>query len=102
MKTNANKRNIIVNITLEDINNLYIKQNGLSGLKMTHTLLTSKIDNHIINKYNISIDRINSELGYNIDNIQLVCAIINRLKYNLPNNNFIDLCSIITIANSSK
>lgn len=105
MKNNANKRpkEINVNITIEDIHNLYIKQNGLcalSGLKMTHTIIASREDNHIINKYNISIDRINSDLDYTIDNIQLVCAIVNIMKNDLPNDNFIELCSIISNAHN--
>lgn len=32
---------------------------------------------------NISIDRINSDLGYTKDNIQLIGAMINRMKSDL-------------------
>jgi hypothetical protein len=103
IKNNALKRpkEISVNITIEDIHDLYKKQNGLcalSGLKMTHTVIANRIDKHIINNYNISIDRINSDLGYTKNNIQLVCAIINIMKNDLPNDNFIELCSVISNA----
>ena len=51
---------------------------------------------YIINRLNISIDRINSSLGYTKDNVQLVAAIVNRMKTDLPDSEFIKICSIIT------
>ena len=36
---------------------------------------------HIINKHNISIDRIDSNVGYTKDNVRLVCAIINSVRF---------------------
>ncbi len=49
-----------------------------------------------MNKMNISIDRINSDLGYTKNNIQLVSAMINRMKSDLTSKEFIDFCSIIS------
>ena len=46
-------------------------------------------------KYNISIDRIDSTKGYTKDNTQLVCDIVNRMKLDLPMNEFVTLCKII-------
>jgi hypothetical protein len=62
------------NITLKLLLELYNKQNGecaLSKLKMS---------NKIGDLYAISIDRINNNFGYNINNIQLVCQFINLGK----------------------
>jgi hypothetical protein len=97
---NAKKRAKIikVNITIDDLKKLYEKQNGLcalSGIKMTRDVYTTKGNNHIINKYNISVDRIDSDKDYDIDNIQLVCAIINRMKTDLPDHEFLDICNSI-------
>lgn len=39
-------------------------------------------------KYLVSIDRINSNKGYTIDNIQLVTKIVNQAKSNLDDNTF--------------
>jgi len=100
---NAKKKrtkNINVNITKQDILNLYNKQNrrcALSGYKMTHTgRLRKKQKCRIMNYYNISVDRIDSNKGYVVDNIQLVCAFINRAKMDLPDSDFIKLCHDIS------
>lgn len=102
---NALKRSkkLSVNITVEDIKELYKKQNGLcslSGLKMTFDVYVVKENQHIINKYNMSVDRIDSNKGYEKDNIQLVCAIINRMKTDLEDKEFINFCKIIVKHNT--
>jgi hypothetical protein len=106
MYHNAEKRakELTIELTIEDIHYLYNKQNGLcaiSGLKMSHETYAFKDKEHIINRLNISIDRINSSLGYTKDNIQLVAAIVNRMKTDLPDNEFIKICSIITENNNN-
>ena len=83
LRHNAKKRNILVEITLDDIKELYKKQDGkcaLSGRTMTYESKEREDKQHIINKNNISVDRIDSKKGYIKDNIQLVCAIVNRMK----------------------
>lgn len=58
---------------------MYYKQEGkcaLSGEILTKIALEDKG----INKYNVSIDRINSSKDYTKDNIQLVGAIINIMS----------------------
>jgi hypothetical protein len=74
----------------EILKNLLIKQKykcALTGIK-----LTCLRANGIKFKTNASIDRINSDLGYNIDNIQLVCSVVNILKSNLTNHEYIRWC----------
>jgi hypothetical protein len=64
-------------ITPEVIYDLYKRQDGLCAItkeKLTHIAGKGKI------KTNISIDRIDSNLPYTIDNIQLVCYIVNIMK----------------------
>lgn len=71
-----------VNISLEYCLELYDLQNGkcaLSGIKMTFIKKTDGIKIHT----NLSIDRIDSSIGYEIGNIQLVCAITNIMKSTL-------------------
>lgn len=105
IRSNAKRRNITVNITTKDINDLFKKQNGLcaiSKIKMTHICTERKNnDQHILNKWNISVDRIDSTKGYEKDNIQLVCAIINRLKFNLSTDDFLLIITAITQHNTN-
>ena len=105
MYHNAERRakELNIELTIEDIHELYNKQKGLcaiSGLKMTHETYAFKDKEHIINRLNISIDRINSSLGYTKDNVQLLAAIVNRMKTDLPDSEFIKICSIITQNNN--
>ena len=48
---------------------------------------------HHIN--NISVDRIDSNKHYSIDNIQLVCVKINIIKWDLPLDEFIKTCKLV-------
>lgn len=70
-------KDIQFDITLEDLHNLYNKQNGkcaLSGITMTYDILSGRTST------NISIDKINPNKGYTKDNIQLVCMAVNEMK----------------------
>jgi len=74
----------------EILENLLIKQRykcALTGIKLTCNRIQG-----IKFKTNASIDRINSDLGYNVDNIQLVCSVVNSLKSNLTNHEYIRWC----------
>lgn len=106
LRSNAKKRKIQVNITLQDIKDLYISQNkqcAISKITMTHQATDRKEgDQHILNKWNISVDRIDSKKPYTKDNIQLVCAIINRLKMSLSDEDFLFLCGCITQTNFTR
>lgn len=45
--------------------------------------------------YFISIDRIDSSKGYTEDNVQLVLARINKMKSNLNQDDFINICKVV-------
>lgn len=88
-------KKIDVCISIDDIKDIYNKQNGLcalTGIPLTYTIQNSRNTENIVNKYNISVDRIDSTKDYVKDNIQLVCAIINRMKMDLSESTFIELC----------
>ena len=44
---------------------------------------------------NISIDRVKNDVGYEPENIALVCLAINMMKYTLDLNELIDWCKLI-------
>lgn len=101
LKQNAKKRakKLSVEITKQYIIDLYHQQTGLCAItkqKMTHIAYSrGEEKKHIINNINISVDRIDSNKGYTKDNIQLVCAIINRMKSDLSNEQFVELCNLV-------
>lgn len=76
-------------LSVDYVLSLYEKQNGLcslSGIKMTWDTLNGRVPT------NLSIDRISSYIGYTKENVQLVCRIVNVMKSNLGQLEFIDLC----------
>lgn len=76
-------------LTKSDIIELWNKQNGkcyYSGLEMSH-----KTNDKLI----FSIDRIDSDKGYNINNIVLCCLIFNTMKLNYSQSEFIEYCKLV-------
>ena len=87
-------RNLRCNITINDLVRLYHKHSGLcaiSGIKMTHVSYGTR------GKYpfNISLDRIDSSKGYIEGNVQLVCCLVNHMKWDSDMDVFIDMCKRI-------
>jgi len=80
-------------ISKEEVYKLYLKQGGkcaLSGVEMTH-IRTHDVEGDT----NISIDRIDPEGLYNIENIQLVCKRVNFMKHNNNQKNFLNWVGLI-------
>ena len=87
------KQGITWDVTPQELFILYAKQEGKCAL--TGKELTFKRGTDEESDFNISIDRINPDDGYSIDNIQLVGKIINFLKHDLPQEKFIKLIKVI-------
>lgn len=88
----AKRQNIEFNITKEDIENLWNLQNGLcaiSDIPMTYELDKGRIFT------NVSIDKINPNLGYTKDNIQLVCMAVNQMKSDMSLQELYMFCEAI-------
>jgi hypothetical protein len=95
-KTNAKKRNLDFTITIEEMWDLFIKQGkicALSGLPLKFDTSTNSKDG------NASIDRIDSNKGYIIDNVQWVDKRINEMKWNLGEEEFIEFCHLVAVNN---
>lgn len=78
-----------VNLTVNDLISLLEKQHykcALTNILMTHNL------NDL---HSISVDRINSNIGYTPNNIQLVCKAINLAKNKHTNQEMIDFITEI-------
>jgi transposase-like protein len=98
---NAKVRNIEfdTNITKAFLLELYDKQKGICNISGEYMTLR---DNQLKNPTLISIDRINSDIGYTKENIQLVCWEINRMKMDKTEKEFIYWCNIITTYQNDK
>lgn len=81
-------------LNYKDLVKLLEEQNykcSLSGETLTCILEKGKI-----NKTNASIDRIDPKGLYTIDNIHLVCAVLNKLRIDTPLDEFITWCKKVT------
>lgn len=99
VRYNAQKRKKVsrldFNITPEYINQLYEINHtcALSGLDLT-------IDLHkTLQQQQLSIDRIDSNVGYVEGNVELVDKRINLMKGSLSNEEFIELCCYVALHN---
>lgn len=91
----SKKRKLDFNITIKYCQDLYNKQKGkcaLSGLDIYFGKTSSDI-NH--GAGTASLDRIDSRYGYIIGNVQWVHKDINKMKYNLSQVYFIQMCDLI-------
>jgi hypothetical protein len=96
IKTRAKRSKLEVNITKEYINEIFLLQNGkckLSGVEIT--LPTTWRDRG----YTASLDRIDSDKGYIIGNVQWVHKHINVMKNTFPQEMFIFFCKKVSEQN---
>jgi hypothetical protein len=92
---NAKSRNIDVSIDINDVIQLYEKNKKctISGIEMTTLFIPNEGKWKRI--HNVSVDRIDSKLGYTRENIQLVCSIVNTMKWDLNQDDFLIMCKNI-------
>lgn len=91
-KTRSRSYGSVCTLTIEQLIDLYEKQNkkcALSGIEMTTVRKAGK------NIYNASIDRIIPGGDYSIDNIRLVCNQVNMMRSNLSDCELLFLCKSI-------
>lgn len=95
-----NKKSRNRHLDIDYVMGIYDAQEGfcaLSGIKMTHISGEGRVPT------NISIDRIDSNLGYIEGNIQLVCCAVNLAKSSWTEEEFIDICrKIVDKADSNQ
>ena len=92
----AKSRNLECNIKIEEIWNLFIKQDkkcALSGEKLIFSPKTEGVSRAF---GTASLDRIDSSKGYTINNVQWVHKDINYMKMDLRQDRFIELCNKVT------
>lgn len=82
-------RKLAWTVTLEDLDRLWESQQGLCALSGL-PLQVVKGDRH-----RVSLDRIDSRGGYTLNNVQLLCAVVNVMKLDLGQSEFVTLCKVI-------
>ncbi len=87
----AKSRGISVDLSQEEAWQLFVNQNGLCALSgRPLTLREVRHGNYI--KGTASLDRIDSNYGYNIDNCQWLHKDVQKMKNNLGQQYFVDTC----------
>jgi hypothetical protein len=92
------------NVTIEFLWDLFIKQNkkcAISGIEILMNPRWSKQNKGEITEViqTASLDRINNNLGYTIDNVQWVHKDVNMMRGGLSVNDFIFICKKVTLNN---
>lgn len=97
IRNGATARDLEFNITIEDLWDLYEKQNhncALSGVNIHFDVETPDWKGR---KPTASLDRIDSSVGYTIDNIQWVHYDVNYMKQDFTQAEFLDWCRLIDL-----
>jgi len=96
----ARRQGYEIDISISDIVEQYKKQNYkcvLTGLPIDFGNQTVAAKDRIVT---VSVDRIDSSKGYLKDNIQLVHKDLNTMKFDYPQEYFIEMCKLV--ANNNK
>lgn len=96
----AKKKGIDFDITRQDILDMKEQQQNrcaLSGWEMDWEL--ASLGKRRCPPTRVSLDRIDSSGGYVIGNVQLVCDIVNRVKNNYSEEDFVRMC--VAVAENS-
>ena len=94
LKNNAPRRKLSFNISSLDLEEQWIKQNGKCFY--TNVYLKADIPKESVNKETlVSVDRIDSNIGYEKNNIRFVSYDINTMKATNTHHKFIRLCQSI-------
>lgn len=106
-KHESKDRHLEFDIDKDFILNLYEQQGekcAITKKEMTHNSLNCRKDGdcHILNPYNISIDRIDNTKGYTKTNVRLVCAFVNRIRMDMNDDDFFELCKEVATERKGK
>lgn len=94
-QNNANLRGLIWDITIDDVADAYEQQLGfcvLTGWPVGWA--------EVGQIHTASIDRIDSDFGYVVDNIQIVHKMVNMMKQQYTQQEFINVC--LAVANNAR
>jgi hypothetical protein len=100
IKINARDRNLEFTIDIEYLWNLFLQQDRKCALSNLPIHLNEKCDEK---KYKTAtLDRIDSNNGYIINNVQWLHRDINKMKSNFPEEYLIKMCELVYMNNKDK
>lgn len=91
----SNIRNIKFELTKDDMWNQFIKQDKKCALTGIELIIVPLRRQNKDNRTTASIDRIDSNGDYTVDNIQWVHKDLNTMKWNIEQNKFIEYCKLV-------
>lgn len=93
----AKKRGIEFKLVQQDLWDIFEKQNEKCALTGVPLVLSDELKNCNVNwdKVTASLDRIDSDLGYYVENIQWVHKDINRFKREYSSDKFLSMCKLV-------
>jgi hypothetical protein len=98
IRLGAKHRNIHFDITIEEIWDLYVEQNGKCAISGEDIVLSLDRDTEVT----ASLDRIDSNAGYTIENVQWVHKEINCMKMDHPEKHFLEWIEKIYLFQKTK
>lgn len=88
-KSRSQKKNFEFDLTFDFLMGLWHGQDGKCAVsKLNMTSESGKRKEEGVNPFVVSIDRINSNKGYIMDNVHLVCFAVNQMKSNFSEEQF--------------
>lgn len=100
IRIRAENRNIDFNITIQEAWDLYVKQDRKCALTGVDLIFGQTWKDCNKGRSTASLDRIDSNKDYTIDNIQWVHKDINIMKMDLKNEDFIEWCKKVSMHNT--
>lgn len=93
----AKVRNLQFNITKEYVYELFLKQNRKCALSGIDIKFANTSKEHLTGFTTASLDRIDSSKGYVEGNVQWIHKDINKIKNNISQERFLELCQKINL-----
>jgi len=90
LRLGAEKRGLLFDIDIEYAWNLFVEQDGRCALTGTKIWFRPTTRSEMLGT--ASLDRIDSSKGYSVDNVHWVHKDINKMKMDLNQDRFIELC----------
>lgn len=96
-KRNAEARDYEWSLTHDDLDDIWEKQDGVCAYSGIELRLYQPGDRRLGKRYalTVSIDRIDSSLGYFYDNVHFVHKKVNLMKMDLEETEFLELCHAV-------
>ena len=99
LKGKAKNRGLVFEVTAEELWNLFLKQNSRCALSGVILVLETKINaQHNLDRtyHTASLDRIDNNKGYTIDNVQWVHKVLNHMRRQYSIEEYIAWCRLVT------